>query len=359
MMSDVAKRAIILVIVAVVVAGVGYLAWQNHDDFGKIMVEQAQAQLLITAKSEAQSIESYIANIHTELEILASEFVICRIIRKKYNKTTNPEYCAAMENSYKDVEKLVDAIYLIDSQGVVINASPFNEGIVGKDFSAMPGVKGVLKSHRPYTGPVFKSFSKGLALALIHPVFENGEFIGMLRAVMPLERINSLIGHINQDKIYALLLDGNNIILSYPDAGYIGLDVNGISGESVFNRSEFRNVLKKVNSGEQGAEGLFAFVPIRFGSNAWSIIVAADYGLIAGPVNKNAKDNLITVGFVFLVFVFAGIMLYRIQKKRAQLSISARALDIINKQLHLEIDERKRLEEELQKCAGQKRLRRQ
>jgi len=354
-MSDVVKRTVVVIAAVAILGGVGLLAWQNHNDFERVMVAQAQAQLLLTAKSEAQSIESYIDNIYTELEILSSEFVTCRLIRDKSGKAVNPEYCTAMENSYRDVGKIVDVIYLLDAQGMVVNVSPFNEGVIDQDLSDMPGVKEVMESRRPFTSPLFVSLRKGMSLALVQPVFENGEFIGMLYALLPAQKINELVAHINQDKIRALLIDGNNRILSYPDAKYIGSGLNSIAGDGFFNQSIFKDVLQKASSDAQGTEGLFAFSPIHFGSNSWLLIVAADYSLIAGPMNKNSRNNLLMVGFVLLVFIFAGVILYRIQQKRAQLAISARALDIINKQLHLEIDERKRLEEELQKCAGVRR----
>jgi hypothetical protein len=42
------------------------------------------------------------------------------------------------------------------------------------------------------------------------------------------------------------------------------------------------------------------------------------------------------------------IAVYRTQRKKDRLAISETALNIINKQLHLEIDERKRIEKEFQ-----------
>jgi len=47
------------VIFAVALGVIGYLAWLNHNDFEKTIIRQAQNQLLVTALSEAQSIEKY------------------------------------------------------------------------------------------------------------------------------------------------------------------------------------------------------------------------------------------------------------------------------------------------------------
>ncbi len=40
---------------------VGYLAWLNHNDFERVIIKQTQTQLLITALSEAQSIQKSVA----------------------------------------------------------------------------------------------------------------------------------------------------------------------------------------------------------------------------------------------------------------------------------------------------------
>lgn len=53
-------KSIIPYVSFVLVLGIiGYLAWLNHNDFEKTIIKQVQSQLLITALSEAQSIEKY------------------------------------------------------------------------------------------------------------------------------------------------------------------------------------------------------------------------------------------------------------------------------------------------------------
>jgi len=51
----------------------------------------------------------------------------------------------------------------------------------------------------------------------------------------------------------------------------------------------------------------------------------------------------------------AGAVLYRIEKRNAELSISKTVTDLINKQLHLEIDKRREIEKKLKDCMRGKR----
>jgi len=102
---------------------------------------------------------------------------------------------------------------------------------------------------------------------------------------------------------------------------------------------------------------LVAFTPIHIGNNIWSIAVAMDQDVISGPINRNTRDNLIFTGFVFLIFFVLGELYYRTQKKRDKLLISEATLNIINKQLHLEIGQRKKIEENLQNSLKSRRRR--
>jgi len=57
--KSLAKTILPYVGFAVVLGVIGYLAWLNHNDFEKTIIRQTQNQLLVTALSEAQSIEKY------------------------------------------------------------------------------------------------------------------------------------------------------------------------------------------------------------------------------------------------------------------------------------------------------------
>jgi len=367
------KKMALYLVIAFVLVGTGYLAWLNHNDFEKAMVDETQGQLLLIAKSEAQSIEKYILDIHQELEILSSNYAIRKSIAERYNQDNNTAYHASLEDSYKDVEKLVDSIYLIDAAGLAVDVSPFKEGIVGEDLSQLPDVRNILANQQAYTSQAFKSSSGAQVIANLHPIFENGKFIGLLRALISIERINSLISHINQgEKGYAFIIDNNATLLSYPDESYIGKSILAVLGQKLpsFVPSELKRITGKMNAGREGVDvfpfllagqkpkivkTLIAFSPVRINSELWSIAVAMDYNAIAAPINRNARDNLVFTGFVLLVFATLSLFFYRAQKEKERLAITAQACNIINKQLHLEIAERKHIERMLHNSLGERK----
>ena len=226
---------------AIILGVIGYLAWLNHNDFEKAIVSQARQQLLITAISEAQSIEEHVSN---------------------------PD--------------------------------------------------------------------------------------------MFISRSGELLKHINDvEKVYVFILDDNSKIICWPNADFVGKNILELAKGKIPEpeRLKLDSAMRRIRNGGQGTETLgffsegrdpkivktlIAFTPAGIGENRYSVIVAMEYSVIAGPLNKNARDNLLFAGFIVLILIISGIIFYRIRRSKARLAISEATSNIINKQLHLEIEERKK-----------------
>jgi len=320
-------------IIAFILGGIGYLARKNHNDFEKSIISQAQSQLLIIAQSEARSIEKDIYNVQNELEILSSQAEIQDSASHIHNKETKEEY-SSLEDSYKDIKEMADLIYLIDSRGVVINTGPFKKEIIGQDLSGLSDVQKALSIRQIYTSQIFVMPSGKRAISFIHPIFKQSEFIGLLRAVIPIERINKVAKEINRGKgRYTFILDKSATILSFPDTNYIGKNINILESQLPDRDLPlFRDILNKMRNGQEGmvtfrflstahkpgvAQILLAFSPIRLKNNLWSIGEVMDYAMISSPVNTNARDNIFFSGFVLLVIIILALNFFLQQKKRA------------------------------------------
>lgn len=206
--------ALIAVIIILVI--IGYFAHQNHNDFEKTIVEQTQKQLLITALSEAQSIEKCFNN--TEISAAQMDEMV--------------KHINALERVY---------VLIIDNDAKIINSPVPN--FIGK--SVLTLMKGKI------------SDSDWLKLNSILQKMRHGE-------------------------------EGTEILNFFSDS----------SSPEIVNT-------------------LLAFAPVRSGSSRSSIIVAMEYNAIAGPINKNARDNIIFGGFVFSVFFVLVLAFFVHQKKKA------------------------------------------
>ena len=357
------RKAPFFLVVAAVLATIWYLAWQNHNHFENAMVRQAQNQLTIIARSEAQSIEKYIGDVDGELSELCSDPRLLNAMADRGG--TEKKNTDLLGNSFKEIERLADSLSLTDDKGVIVDLVPFNASYIGMDLSKAPDISLMLAGHKTFTSGVFESVSGRKVISNLHPVFDGKKFVGIVRALVLVERINRLIEHINsREKVSAVVIDDDSNILSSSDKENIGKNAIDLLGKNP-SHPEFlkmKEIINQMNGGRSGtavikylldqgnsnsADMLVSYTPIRVGSEIWSIAVAMDYSSIIGPINRNARDNLVSGIFVVIVLTIALVIFYRSEKKNTELSVSKTCVDLINKQLHLEIEERKKIENKL------------
>ena len=361
------KKILFIALVLIILGGIVYLAYVNHKYFKRAMIDQAQQDLLSVAKSEAQSIARYIEDIHKELEVLSSGNIVQENILEKNDMNLHSEYFKSLGDYYKGLKALADRIYLVDVNGIVIYRDPFDADIVGTNISERKDIKEALATHKSYTSAVFKSITGDKVVANLYPVFKDGKFIGLLRAVVLLQRVDDLSKHINQGKeTYSFVIDEKGDLLSYPDKKYIGKNIAAAINEKLpnFDLTQFKGIITRMTHAKEGTAAigflsggvrpeisrtLMAFAPVDIGNNIWSICVAKDYEAISAAISANAKNNIIFALFALLVLLWPVILYFRSERQRYLYEISTTASNIINKQLHLEIQDHKSIEEELRK----------
>lgn len=357
---------------ALIVIGIaGYLSWLNHDEFEKAMVEQAQTQLLIITESEAQSVEKYISDIEQELSALSMNSSIHKILKERPNEASEDlKYYSCLKDAYLDIENLIDSLYLIDAAGRIWDVGAQDPRSKAVDITQIPDAEAALIKQQKFISSVFRTAEGKQVIAILQPIFENKVFIGSLRALISIERLNALFRHINKEnKYYALLMDNSATIISSPETNYIGISISAYLSENLVfgDLRKVESIISTIKRGEEGsfidefyikagekpkAKFLVAYVPIRIGGEPWCLFVGLNYNVIGTPINKHLMENLLYAGFMFLVFLILGIAFYMSKRKGIELEITKITTDIINKQLHIEIEESKKLEKELKEALG-------
>ena len=315
-------------IIAVII--VGYLARQNHNNFEKTIVNQARRQLIESVRVEGRLLNERILNLMQELEILSEN---AEVQDSFYNHSgkADPVFLQ-LEDSYKDVRSLAGSLSMIDGKGAVIYEAPSKENI-GKSYSSEADVRQALLDHRLYASGVIKTSSGTLILTYDQPVFRQGKFVGLLRAVVHLETLQSFVARHQGGDTYSFLLDQDGSLLSYPDAHYLGQSLSTVFHDNNLSLKEstFGALMEKFSRGEEGSgeyqlfpldsphkaeDVIVAFTPVNFGGKVWSLITAEDYDSIAGPVNKNARDNIVFGGMIGFVLFLSALLLYREQRRK-------------------------------------------
>jgi hypothetical protein len=187
--------------------------------------------------------------------------------------------------------------------------------------------------------------------------------------VLPIKQepqyIDKLIQHINNEELFTtFVMNSSHIILNDHNKGHVGKNILDVGKEVLNTReiSELSAFVAKLDSSNSGTaillfpskDGmpkkemkLFAFANLQGQNGPYAIVVTESLSALTGPIHRNLRDILVLVGLFFLVFMILSYVFYHIQKKRIQLETSSRALEIINKQLHCEIDDYRCIERSL------------
>ena len=346
--KNILKKTAFVLVFAVVVAAICFLARSNANHFEAIVVSQTQQHLLTIAKAQAKSVEDVVSGIQTELQILAKDPAIQQaIVNNNSTENISAKGGCSLENGI--FERLsrqsvrVSGLYRLDAKGIIQNRIPFKNDRIGVDFSHKPGVKYVIENLEPYVSNVLGTYAGRKSVPVCKPVFRNNEFRGIVRVVIFLDTIQDLLSHIKiGQKGCAHIIDNNGTIIVHPGQDYVGKDIIATRKEIFpdYDWSEFEDVVAKMTRGEEGigsyhsvwrqnekpqlTRKLTAFAPIRIGNKLWSIDVSMGYDEISAPIKRHTSNVFISVELLILVTIGVIIVFYRIQNKRTILEVQAK-----------------------------------
>ncbi|NVL91041.1 MAG: PAS domain S-box protein [Desulfobacterales bacterium] len=334
-----------------VVVAVVYLAYLFHRDYEDTVVSQTQQQLLMNARSIAVGIEEFIAEHSQDLRIISrnpkiQEKAYKSILVKK--PPTKHCICQDLYDAHKDH---VDAFTILDANGIMLRRIPHIEERIGEDHSDKPGVAYVLKEHKTHVSDVFYNNSENLAMSISEPVFYEDEFAGMVRWMIQVDTISKLF--IETVKVgregYAWMFDNKDVILAHPKKEFMGMlvldfmrKVHKEIGEP-FDETrieehirEEHDYLNRVEVEKEGY-GMFlscitgkdevtAYKRVAIGDRNWHLIINLPYSEIAGPIDKHARNTFGVAGIAILLFGVGSVLLFRTQKRKAELETEAKYL---------------------------------
>ena len=278
-----AMRATVVVVVVVVVV-VGILARKLSKDFEDSVVSQAQQQLMTIAVTESQHIERLIDDTHDELKVLAENPKVKEAFINGWTDKDGPEVEGYRPEKlvYKHLMDSINSMYLVDNKGIVQSRIPWKKGKAGTDYSHKPGIRMVLKNHRPFISELFKTNSGNDCISICYPVFEKKRLIGILRVMIESDVLQACLKDSDiGSKGYAWMIDGNGKVISHPEPRYIGKNMYAIMKKRFLSSdwSELKNITEKMIKGEKGTgsycsistldneqkdtEKITAFVPVR------------------------------------------------------------------------------------------------
>jgi PAS domain S-box-containing protein len=341
------SRAAMLVIAAIgVCLAAGVWTRINTSRFESETIVKTHEHLMNIAKSQSHKIEEFIYHVQGEMEMLSKNPAIIKHNKERLTQTQVVEMGGHIPglNVFNHIDEHfegdLDSFYRIDKDGIVLARIPFKDGKIGDDYSHKPGVRYVMENKEPCVTDVFTTSSGTQAITICHPIFDEEEFAGVVRAVVYIETLHGLIRRtkVGQGDC-TWLVDDKGVMLAHPRPERMGKDAM-IPPKEAFPDHDWTDMEIIVDEMKSGGSGvgayqsaccsiggleitkkLVAFAPVSVGSSTWSLAISTSHDEIAAPVAKHARNNLLGAGFLFLLFGAGGFGLYRAEKKETELEM--------------------------------------
>ncbi len=359
--------AMAIMLAAVVLAG--FFARKSSKDFEDAIVASTQQLLFSTAEAKAESIEAFVFDIQKKLEFVANDPRVkaAAANNKSYEDVIKTEGHSVLGAVYEQLSDKVHGIYRTDAKGIVQSRIPWEASRLGNDYSAKPGIRMVMETHKPCVSELFTSNSGKKCFSVCYPVFKKKKFVGVVRAAVHLSTIQEMVKEIRVGrKGYVQIIDDDGWVLAHANDKHIGEDIIE-TRKQVFpghDWSEVEEIARKMKSGKRGtatyhsvcwhdedpqvAKKLIAFTPIRFGSELWSLGAVIKYDEVSAPVKAHFREMVASSVLVMLVLIVTAVWFHRIQKEKANLANeirSAEKLRTLNDLLSKKATERKEVQE--------------
>ncbi len=366
--QSVNRRFCIVVIVAILtVAVVVILAQKSSRNFENTIIAEVQKHLSSIATTEAVNIEKLFVHTQNELSVLSNNPKVKKALVNGWTDAQGPVLDSYYPERliFDNLKGTVNSLCRVDTSGIVQCRIPWKENMAGTDYSNKPGISKVMKDQEPCISPIFKSNSGIESISVCQPVLEGKQFIGILRAVIPLSTIRNRLNESNvSNGGYTWIVDNKGIIISHPDSSFIGQNLFSLQKDNAGGEeAKEKEVLSEMLAGNSGARCLvfdkfsnekvvMAWRPIRIGQTKWSICVTSEYDRISAPVRTHSKNVNMAVGLLIVQLILGGTWFYRNQREKVKLAIKAQSADelnLLNEQLSRETANLKRTEAKLKK----------
>ena len=379
------------------------LAYSDINKFEKIFISQAQQNLLMIAKTTAGRLEEYIVSHSKALKALSmNPLTQEEIYNRTIKKDIDTEYCRT-KTIYEIHKDDMDALIILDSNGMILHSHPFVQNESGKDYTDKPSIMHIIREHKPYISETFYDNLGHPYISISEPVFYKDKFAGIVQWMVQLDTIyKRFVKPIKLGmETCKWLIDEDGVLLGHGSWEEIGQNFikEKIKKMPDHDWSALDKIVKKAMQGEEG-QGLFvcpnhgkkivAYTPVHIGDRRWTLGMNINYSEIASPIKKHEKNVFGLAGLIILCFGVGGIAFFRTQQKKAELNaetkhlkhivkstealrksekklakyrnhlenlVEKRTVDInkTNVKLQLEIEERKRTEDELKQSREQLR----
>jgi PAS domain S-box-containing protein len=321
--------------IPVLLAIFAYLFYSSYKDVKDRTLNEFNFQQFALAKQASRGIESFFIYYQRELLFLS---------KLKYVSELNDQGRNLLADFYNNHSDQIEAITVVDANGILKYTFPYNESAIGQDISNQKHVKLIIKNHLPVVSDVFTTVQGYRAIAYHIPILETNEYKGSIAILIPLDNLGiRFIENIRTGKNgYGCMISEEGIELFSPFEGQTGKSVREIY-------KEFPSVLELIDKTLKEKEGISlcyfnpdslhkkelsktisAFYRIPLGNTFWTILIFTPekevYATMASFRNRLLilfSLILIVIG-TFFYFALKASSILKEEKKRKALELILR-----------------------------------
>jgi PAS domain S-box-containing protein len=257
--------------VPIFLAAFSYLFYSAYQDVRDRTLNEFNTQLFTLAKQASRGIESFFIYYQRELLFLT---------KLKYVSDLNDQGKDLLEDFYKSHADQIEAITIVDTNGILEYTFPYNKAAIGQNISNQEHVKAIIKSHKPTVSDVFTSVQGYKAIAYHIPIISGNRYKGSIAILISLDKLSKrFIENIKTGETgYGCLISEVGIELFDP--------LTSNTGESIKERyNSFPSVLELIDRTSNESEGtalcyisptsktLTVFHRVPLGNTFWTILI--------------------------------------------------------------------------------------
>ncbi|TAL61067.1 MAG: PAS domain-containing hybrid sensor histidine kinase/response regulator [Bacteroidetes bacterium] len=316
--------------VPIILAAFIYLFYSAYQDVKNRTLNDFKSHQTALAKQASRGIESFFIYYQRELQFLS---------KLEYISDLNDQGRKLLADFYNNHSDQIEAITVVDNNGVLRYTFPYNKAVIGQDISNQEHVKTVIKTHKPTVSDVFTSVQGYRAIAYHFPIISGIEYKGSIAILIYLDKLSKrFIENIKTGETgYACMISEDDINLFNPLTSQTGNSIKETYSSfpsvlDLIDRTLKENegssicyVAPTLDSKKEFIKTLVAFYRIPLDNTFWTILIFTPEKEIFGKLTSFRNRMFILFSLVFIVMVvyfslmFKASSVLKEEKKRKEL----------------------------------------
>jgi signal transduction histidine kinase len=336
-----------------------FICNKHYRETVRLATDQFNQQQLILARSASAGIQYFMAEIEDEIYALSNFPDVQKM---------EPGILKKMEILFVGIPKETSSRRL-DKNGILRFIYPdkgWRKDLIGQDYSHETYFQKARESGKTIISGLIINEIGEQRVRVARPVYVEDKtgtriFNGIIIGSFDPKKLSELYVSpiVSGETGYAWLLNENGNFIAHYEQEFIGKDafiaraernpdisfdkINNIQRKMMAGKEGFGCYMSGWHRGEKGKiEKIVAYTPVPVFDKVWSVAVCAPTAEVEKITSKAHRNELYTIGFIILILTAAGISLFI-------------ALYRWTRSLELEIEIRKRVEEELRESEEQLR----